>query len=471
MISTIEAFQQIYPSHVLIKFKLTDRDQTTPVTSLDRVNLNQLCIEPIKQWMIEAIGLEVNSAFPCLLSGSDNFGLISKLVNGFVLQVGESRIVFVPSTTVDISEMEIPQEWVDLPNWAANYYVSVRVDLEQQYLHLWGFISHTDLKAKAELDPVFNNYHVDGLDTISDLRLLQDKCMAVAPVSSITVNPIDRLSSSHINKLIQQLQAHQSPFSPRLELSFTEWGVILNEPQRLDYYLNPAINPLVWLKSTKLAICHGWESIEHWLNPPQAIPAMSRASKLPTILRVKEVRLGSAAEIELAIAQLYHEQTDLPVPTQITGIEDLVPLLKHCKTEKTWWKAAEYLWTIQPDFLPSVSRIKRLETQFSGHSIALTFAMIPTLDDHLAILVRLYSANQETHLPPGLQLTIQNDLGVNLLTNPAGDPYIATARADVKDSYIQLYFVAELDDRFNACITLNEVRTTKSFNLQQHHPS
>ena len=91
--------------------------------------------------------------------------------------------------------------------------------------------------------------------------------------------------------------------------------------------------------------------------------------------------------------------------------------------------------------------------------------MIPTLDNHLAILVRLYSANQETHLPPGLQLTIQNDLGVNLLTNPAGDPYIATARADVKDSYIQLYFVAELDDRFNACITLDEVRTTKSFNL------
>ncbi len=471
MISTITTFQRIYPSHILIKFEFSGENQTTEECSLNQVDLNQLCIEPIKQWINETIELEVESAFPCRLSGSENFKLISKLVNGFVLQVDQTRIVFIPSNAIDLTEFEVPQEWVDLPNWAANYYVPVRVDLEQQYLHLWGFISHADLKDRAELDSVFNNYHISGVDTVSDLNLLRDCFTMQHLATGLEVSSVKQCSSSHIAKFIQQLQAHDSPFSPRLDLSFAEWGAILNEPQRLDRYLNPEVNLSVWLKSANLAICNGWESISHWLNPPQAIPAMGRLSKLPTLDRIKEVRLSSAQEIQSAIAKLYHEQTDLPIPQQITGIEDLVPLLQHCTTEKTWWKAAEYLWTIQPDFSPSISRIKQLETQFGDDSIALTLAMIPTLDNHLAILVRLYSAKQGNHLPPGLQLTIQNDLGVNLLTTPGGDPYIATAREDIKDSYIQLYFIADLDDKFNACISLDKVRATKSFKLQPTHLS
>ena len=55
MISTIATFQQIYPSHVLIKLEFLDKDLTIQEKSLDQVDLNQLCIEPIKQWISKTI--------------------------------------------------------------------------------------------------------------------------------------------------------------------------------------------------------------------------------------------------------------------------------------------------------------------------------------------------------------------------------------------------------------------------------
>jgi hypothetical protein len=423
----------------------------------------------VKSWISQAVELEIKSVFPCWFGGKDRLEFISKLVNGFAIQLGETKIIFIPNDSIDLEEFTVPQEWVDLPNWAANYYVPVRVDLEKNCLHLWGFISHQDLKNKAQFDRVFHNYQITGTDTISNLGLLQEYCELQTLPESIKIET--EIDSAHqlsamAEKLIQQLQQHNSRFSPRLDLPFTEWGAILNRPQCLERYLNPETDLSIWWKSTKLAICDGWESIEHFINPPQAIPALNPFKKLPLLDRVNGVSLGSDREIKAAITELYQQQTDLPIPDSIDR-EHLIPLLQHCKTAKIWWKTAEYLWTIQPDHPILVTRLRTLETQFAGHSIALMVSMIPTPDGHIAVLVRLYPTGGATHLPPGLQLTIQDDRGTNLLTNPQGDPYIATARKDIKDVCIQLYFVADADDRFVSCITLDKVSTTKAFKLQQ----
>lgn len=471
MISTIATVKQIYPEHVLIQFELPHYQPIGQELALNQVDLNQLCMSPVKQWAIETIELEVNSAFPCLCQGSENSEFISKLVNGFVLKIANTRIVFIPSDAIDLAEFEVPQEWVDLPNWAASYYVPIRVDLEHQYLHLWGFISHADLKDRAQLDRIFRNYHVAAGDTVANLHLLQDRCelQALDPAifTQSALKPLDTFSPVDAEGLIQQLHQRNSRFSPRLDLPFTQWGAILNEPQWLGQYLNPETDLSIWWESTKLAICDGWESIGNFINPPQAIPALNLAKKLPSLQTVKGVSLGSDREIKAAITQLYQHQTELPLPENPIGIDDLIPLLKYCQTAKIWWKAAEYLWTIKPDHLFLITRIRKLETHFGGHSIVLMISMIPTLDGQIAVLVRLYPAAPGSYLPPGLQLTIQDDLGANLLTDPHGDPYIATAREDVKDSCIQLYFVADLADRFIACITLDDVKATKTFKLQQ----
>ncbi len=473
MITTVDMLRQIYPEHVWIDLSSEQVRLNLPHQILDlslsQIDLNRLCMTVVKSWISQTIELELKSVFPCWFGGKDRLEFISKLVNGFSIQLGETKIIFIPSDSIDLAEFTVPQEWVDLPNWAANYYVPIRVDLEQKCLHLWGFISYQDLKSKSQFDRVFRNYQVAGETTTSDLRLLQELCELQTIPESIEVEPgIDSISqlSATVDKLIQQLQQHNSRFSPRLELPFAQWGAILNRPQWLERYLNPETDLSIWWKSTKLAICDGWESIENFINPPQAIPALNPFKKLPSLDRVNEVSLGSDREIKAAITELYQQQTDLQIPDSIDR-EDLIPLLKHCKTAKIWWKAVEYLWAIQPDHPILVTRIRTLETQFTGHSIALMISMIPTPDDRIAVLARLYPAGGSTHLPPGLQLTIQDDRGTNFLTNPQGDPYVAEAREDIKDICIQLYFVADANDRFVSCITLDQVSTSKAFKLQQ----
>ena len=465
-----EMLRQIYPEHVLIDLSSAQVRLNLPSQgqdlSLSQIDLNQLCMTVVKSWISKTIELEIKPVFPCWFGGKDRLDFISKLVNGFAVQIGETKIIFIPSDSIDLEEFTVPQEWVDLPNWAANYYVPVRVDLHGQHLHLWGFISHADLKNKAQFDRVFRNYQIAGVDTIANLDLLQEYCELHTLTKLIEIDA--EIDSVHqlSEQLIQKLQQHNSRFSPRLNLPFTQWGAILNHSQWLERYLNPETDLSIWWKSTKLAICDGWESIDNFINPPQAIPALNPFKKIPTLNRVNGVALGSDHEIKGAIADLYHHQHDLTTPDLITK-EDLIPLLKHCKTAKIWWKAAEYLWTIQPDHPILITRIRKLETQFAGHSIALMISMIPTPDAHIAVLVRLYPTGGATHLHPGLQLTIQDDRGTNLLTNPQGDPYIATARKDIQDACIQLYFVADSDDRFVSCITLDKVSTTKAFKLQQ----
>ena len=92
-------------------------------------------------------------------------------------------------------------------------------------------------------------------------------------------------------------------------------------------------------------------------------------------------------------------------------------------------------------------------------------SMISTLDDRIAVLVRLYPVDRQTNLPPGLQLTVQDEHGVNLLADSNGDPYIAIAREEIKDSCIQLYFVADSADLFVPCVTLDHIKETKIFQL------
>jgi hypothetical protein len=473
MITTVDMLRQIYPEHIWIDLSSEQLYLNSPHQMLDlslsQIDLNRLCMTAVKSWISQTIELEIKSVFPCWFGGKDRLEFISKLVNGFAIKLGETKLIFIPSDSIDLEEFTVPQEWVDLPNWAANYYVPIRVDLEQKCLHLWGFISYQDLKSKSQLDRIFHNYQVTGEDTISNLRLLQEYCELQTVSESIEIDTeIDSVHqlSATVDKLIEQLQQHNSRFSPRLELPFAQWGAILNRPQWLKRYLNPETDLSIWWKSTKLAICDGWESIENFINPPQAIPALNPFKKLPSLDRVNGILLGSDREIKAAIAELYQQQNDLPIPDSIER-EDLIPLLKYCKTAKIWWKAVEYLWAIQPDHPILVTRIRTLETEFGGHSIALMISMIPTPDLHIAVLARIYPTGESTHLPSGLQLTIQDDRGTNFLTNSQGDPYVATAREDTKDVCIQLYFVADADDRFTSCIKLDKISTTKAFKLPQ----
>jgi hypothetical protein len=462
MMSTISIFKKIYPNHVMIPIQLPQKNVGDGELSLNRVDLNQVCIEPVKQWIKKELNLDVKPTFPCWLHRSENFEFISKLVNGFALQVGNNRIVFIPSDVTDLEEFEVPQEWVDLPNWAGSYYVPIRVDLEHQFLHLWGFIAYEDIKEQVKLDRVFRNYYIAQEKTIDDLYLLQDGCELISPTSSQSqINSQFQLSPTEAKSLIQQLQQRKSRLSPRLDIPFTQWGAILDRPQSLGCYANTGTDLGNWIENAKLAICDGWESIDHFLNPPQAIPVLWEDANDT----IKGISLDPDLDIKAKITKLYSQQTELSIPKDLIEIDTLIPLLKSCRIANVWWQAAAYLCTIQPDHPLLTTRIRQIETRFAGKSIALRISMIPTLDDHIAVFVMIYPIGKETFLPPGLQLTIQDDFNKNLLVDSQGNPDSITAGEEIKDSWIQLYFTVDSGDRFTTCIELDSVKVIETFKL------
>ena len=62
-----------------------------------------------------------------------------EFVTGFALNLGKSRLVIIPSETIDTDEFSVPQEWVDIPELAADYYLAVQVNFEDRWLRVWGF--------------------------------------------------------------------------------------------------------------------------------------------------------------------------------------------------------------------------------------------------------------------------------------------------------------------------------------------
>lgn len=474
MVLTIEALTEIYPEHIWIDLSKTGQFESKLSTeqlqdrdyNLSQVNLNQLCMVAVKKWLGEVFDLELKSVFPCTFDGKENLEFISKLVNGFVLQLGKTRLVFIPSQSTDMTEMEIPQEWVDIPNWAADYYVPIQVDVEGKYLHLWTFISHYNLKNSGGFDRVFRNYELPDHIETKNLDVLFTACelhsLGELTPKRATIDPVSKLSAADVTKLIEQLQEHRSVFSPRLELAFNPWGAILNDEQLLERYCYGKIEIDLgeWLKFTKMVICDGFELMGHFINPPQAVPVLP-PERIPSLHVIQGVQLGSGIKISEAITHLYHQQTELPMPEGSIGIDATIPLLKSCKTPEIWWRAAEYLWTVQPEHPFLITRITQLETKFAGQSIALMISMIPTLDDRTAVMIRLYPSDRITYLPFGLQMTIQDDLGINLLTDPSGNAYVATAGGE--SPCIQHYFTMTPGERFVSCISLDNVKILKIF--------
>jgi hypothetical protein len=496
MVLTIETLTEIYPEHIWIDLsetvqiesklsaeQLGDRDY-----NLNRVDLNQLCMVAVKKWLSEVFDLELKSVFPCTFGGKENLEFISGLVNGFAIQIGKTRLVFIPSQSIDLSEIEIPQEWVDLPNWAGDYYVPIQVNLIGKYLHLWTFISHYDLKNNGEFDRVLRNYEIpDGFGT-KNLDVLFTACelhsLGELTPKRAVIDPIPALSVTDVNKIIEQLLQHRSGFSPRLESAFSEWGAILNDSNNINDYFKA-----IEIKERKVEIedkelesvgknykllddmFNGlyplWEKIENFINP--SVPQMAfrgvrnSVSKLRPQKTYRGIPLETPEEINAAIHQLYINESSIPTPTSITGVEDLVILMENSTNANIRWKATEYLWIINPTHpqLPPTS-ITDIGIQFETDSLALMISRLSLANGHRAILLRIYPISANIYLPAEVKLLVLDENGEPISLSK--DKYLeAISRVETQDSYIQLYFVADPLDRFSVCVTLDKQKFVEQF--------
>lgn len=186
--------------------------------------LNRLSLNAFLAWVREEHDKSA-TAFP----NETTLPSIWEVVNGTGISLRTSRIVLIPTEDIDLSELRVPQEWVDIPSWSADYYVGVQVNLEQGCIRIWGYTTHAALKNKGTYDAGDRAYCLD-LDTddlISNLNILWMALqICVEEVTQIETAPLPELSVTQSENLLQRL-GNPDIILPRQEVPFQMWGSLL----------------------------------------------------------------------------------------------------------------------------------------------------------------------------------------------------------------------------------------------------
>jgi hypothetical protein len=194
--------------------------------------LNQWCLRGFLDWAREFLELdEVLTVWP----SEAQLPSIWELMTGTAIALGNKRLVLLPSDALDTEELAVPQEWVDIPEWRADYYLGVQVNPEAGWMQIWGYTSHRTLKTRGEYDPIYRTYVLERDLLISDIGVLWVAC-SLDLNETVEVESITALSTAEVNRFCGQL-SQRSPCSPRLDLGFQSWAAfIANDVWRQRLY-------------------------------------------------------------------------------------------------------------------------------------------------------------------------------------------------------------------------------------------
>jgi hypothetical protein len=257
--------------------------------------INHLCLNVFLRWLQENWELESgDKIFP-----ASNLANIWEVVNGTAINIAQTRLVLIPHETIDTDEFAVPQEWVDIPNFVADYYLAVQVDLEQSWIRIWGYTTHKTLKAKGVYDPIYRTYSVNSDDLIPDLDIIL-VAREICGKETTNIQPLPTLSKETALSLIAKL-SQPSPYSPRLDLKFAQWGALLaNDEWRQQLYLKRTakepqkmlVNLNYWLKNNFTeSIKAGWHSVTEFLAAEPELVAVRNHAQSQSVQQAKLLNL------------------------------------------------------------------------------------------------------------------------------------------------------------------------------------
>jgi Protein of unknown function (DUF1822) len=226
------------------------------------------------------------------------------LVNGTVLQLNQKRLVLIPDKAIDQSELVIPQEWVDSPDCAGDYFLAVRIDPDEELLHCWGYVTHQRLKAKAQYAPDDRTYRLDAHHVIPDMSALWVvQQLNPTEVTQAAIAPLAAVSPAQAENLLQRLVNARIP---RLEIPFALWGALITDRAWRDRLValrqgETSLATEIAAATTQLsgwmqnAFTTGWQAVEDFFGSDAelafALRQTAAAPAVPTVRRVKALRL------------------------------------------------------------------------------------------------------------------------------------------------------------------------------------
>jgi hypothetical protein len=451
IMQNIEELKNFYPDHQWIEISEQDKEEAEAntrcyanQTGRNYAFVNYLCHKVFSKWVKEYQEIESNNK---VFSSDNNLARIWQFINGSVVNIHDKRLILIPSDATDLEGFEVQQEWVDIPNLAGDYYLPVRVDLERNYLHIWGFISRKNLQKRADYDKLDKLYIVSSGDVIDDIETLWIALELYEEKGDFEALP--SLTESEAAKLIKTY-SQPLPYSPRLKGNSQEWMALLNEKEWLK---NLDLEMLI--KSPDRPLIIFLEQL--YQTEPAKIrtkPTLKKQEKaiyrsgLPIPSKIENYRgfsvygviLDTEEKIDRAIKNLLAKSVQEIVPENLEREDILLDLLLNGKQEISG-QAAEIFWAIASCLpSPKTREIHTKEIEISGHLLLANIAFIKAPSQRIAVLLRVHSQLPDSLLPNGLTLQwmFPDDQGNYILE---GTPAVAD-----KQNCIQLYFCADWGD-------------------------
>lgn len=405
---TFDDFIEMYPENLWQEFSVEEREKAWHQTVVNnsqntiarhRAFVNYLCLNTFVKWLQDESDLLEKFEIPV---PSPDLHRQWEFVNGIELTFNQTRLVLIPSEQGNIDEFRIPQEWLDIPNWAANYYLPVQVNLEENWLRIWGFISYEQIREKAKYDLIDRTYCVNNRDLIADINIMwvaQELCTLKQP----QVKPLPTLSKVQAQGIIDKL-SDSTVYSPRLHINFAEWGAILASDEYRQILYSQKIQSLQKniMENTQKVVHdlslwfdnifnEGWQSVDDFLNLTDTKTFQFRSDSV-----LNEVCVKGAKLIDLGM-------------------------------------------------------------QIENKPVALLIGLSPQIDNKVGIRVQLYPASGEAYLPANIKLTLLSESGKTLhsVESRSYDNYIQLKR-----------FKLPLGKFFSIQVALKDIKIKENFVLE-----
>lgn len=432
------------------------------------------------------------------------------------VRVGDFKVCVIATENPADEIVSIPKAAIDLPEFAAHFYIFVEVLEEEEEAIFRGILRRDRLdeyRQSSELS--FTRHEYKSSDGNSDNNAhnshnLQDDwhyeiplawfdgepnhllfdCRYLDPqnISLPAAAPTPTLSSAQLRQLLRALSSETVGL--RSHLTWEQGSIVLQHPELLDVDL-AALPPeslhsldklLEYLHQPQLvkqsvrlsrwlqrSFDEGWQQVEAILTPPE----LGMVRELGPERGMVEPQSATPEAIASVIHLL---QPDRPEATRCqaagvlgeigAGYPDatiaLAELLETAREEETRWQAALSLGKIEPQH--PAAGVKRARTidlgmQLKGYQVALVVAIVPKADGKLGVWLEVKPMGQLTVLPPQLKLSILSETGEVRMEVEARSDDLDRG----KDTTIAQRFNVRPGKRFSVRVSLGEVSVTEEF--------
>ncbi len=193
-----------------------------------RASINKLCLDAFLPWLREELAPRAR-VYPNTMALPSFW----EVVNGTAIAFDNTRLVLVPTLAIDLDELRVPQEWVDIPDWVADYYLAVQVNPDDGWMRIFGYTTYQQLKTMGVYDAGDRTYSLEVEDLIPDLNVLwiarqysQDAVETPIFASLQRASALPFLPKTQAHNLLERL-GNATVVFPRLAVPFQLWGALL----------------------------------------------------------------------------------------------------------------------------------------------------------------------------------------------------------------------------------------------------